>query len=334
LTSDLQNCGVCGEQCLPPAGGSVVGTPACVNSVCTFTCPTDAGVPEGGGPIVQCGGDSGTAGCFDLTSSSEHCGSCGTVCGTGQVCTESNCCATGDSFCGGACINVQTDPKNCGACDAGCAAQCQGGKCIGYTQSNPTAAFVDACAATGSQTVLVNQQDWAMSAAITLPFAFTFFGTSETEVFAGTAGTMGFGAPSLFYSQQPDCSAPSPFTNYASVVAFGDSNLYTGTNGVCYATTGTAPNRQFVMTWKQATYANDPGSMLTFSIQLTETTNTIDLVYQTAAGADGGVDPNVAGAGASVLVQLPGPPELTAQASCNKAFIPSTPYDIRFTPAQ
>jgi hypothetical protein len=334
LTNDNQNCGTCGTQCLPPAAGTVVGTAACVGSQCIFTCPTDAGVVDGGGPIVQCGADSGTPGCFDLTSSSDNCGSCGVSCEGGATCTQSQCCPAGDAYCSGKCIDVQTDTMNCGGCNAVCAAQCVAGMCVGYSQSNPTVAFVDACTATGATTgLLVNQSDWETTAAFTLPFSFTFFGTAETQAFLASDGTLGFGSPTVFYDL-PQCGQAEPFTNFASILAFGDEELETGSNGVCYATTGTAPNQQFVATWKQASYLGDTGAVLTFSIILTQTTNTIDLVYQTASGADGGVDPSVGGANATVRLQFPGTPELTASASCNKAFIPSTPYDIRFTPAQ
>ncbi|HEY5241456.1 MAG TPA: hypothetical protein VIJ22_08325 [Polyangiaceae bacterium] len=334
LTSDDQNCGTCGTQCLPPPGGSVVATASCTSSQCVFTCPTDAGIVDGGGPIVQCSADSGAPGCFDLTSSSDHCGSCGTPCEGGATCTQSQCCPAGDSYCGGTCINVQTDTNNCGGCDAGCAAQCVGGMCVGYSQTNPTATFINACAVTGGMTgQLVNQSSWATSPGFALPFTFTFFGTAQTQAFLGTEGTLGFGAPTVFLDL-PQCGQTAPFTNFAAVIAFGDQELATGPSGACYATVGTAPNQQFVATWEQASLFSDPSSVLTFSIILTQTTNSIDLVYQTASGADGGVDSNVGGASATVRLQAPATPELTASASCNKAFIPSTPYDIRFTPAQ
>jgi hypothetical protein len=109
----------------------------------------------------------------------------------------------------------------------------------------------------------------------------------------------------------------------------------TNGNGVCYATAGTAPNRQLVATWSQVNLSSDPGSTLTFSIVLTETTNTIDFMYQTAGGADGGLDPTVAGANATVRLQAKqGGPLVTTQYSCAKAFITQTPLDLRFTPAQ
>ncbi|MGD0530131.1 MAG: hypothetical protein ABSE49_33665, partial [Polyangiaceae bacterium] len=338
LTSDNQNCGTCGAQCLPPVAGTVQGTATCVQSQCVFTCPTDAGVVDGGGPIVQCNADSGTPGCFDLTQSNDSCGSCGTACPGSQSCTQSQCCPTGDNYCGGKCTSVQTDPLNCGACDAGCPspAQCSAGVCSGYTTSNPTVAFIDACTLTNAATTLVNKTGWAYTpAAITLPIPFSFYGTAVTQFWLGSQGTLGIGAPKGGFNMPdgyPACGgAGDQTTAYPAIVAFGDEELSTGPQGVCYGTQGTAPNQQFVATWKQATEEGDPSSLLTFSIVLTQTTNTVDLMYQTLSGADGGIDPTVAGANATVGMQ--NLPVYTA-VSCDVTFVKTTPYVIRLTPVQ
>jgi hypothetical protein len=345
LTKDLHNCGACGKQCLPPAGGTVPGTAVCSASQCGFSCPADAGVPDGGAPIAQCDVDSGgSAGCFDLTSTSDHCGACNKQCQSGQVCTQSTCCPQGSMVCGSGCIDVTKDPNNCGACDAGCPApaQCSASKCIGYTTSTPTGViFLDACAlGPGSKTLANQGGGWVASPSLlTLPFTFTFYGTAETQYWLQNQGAMGIGPPmtGIFVPDSfPDCQGggPDPSTGYPAIVAFGDSSLATGPNGVCTATTGTAPNRQFVATWSQTTDQSDPGSVLTFSIVLSETSNTIDLMYQTASGADGGLDPTVAGATATVGIQAkPAGTLVYTPWSCHTSFITRTPLDVRFTPA-
>jgi hypothetical protein len=343
LSSDMQNCGTCGTACLPPAGGTVVATAQCVTSQCLFTCPADAGVPDGaGGPIVQCETDSGgSPGCFDLTQTSDHCGACNKQCPTGQICSQSTCCPQGNQFCSSACVDVTKDPNNCGACDAGCPApaQCSAGKCTGYTTTNPTGVtFLNACSMTGSATVLTNSGAWTHTNVIALPFSFTFYGTAETQFWLQSQGTLGIGTPQAFPPPDgfPDCtSGGDPTTAYPAAVAFGDSYLATGANGVCYATAGTAPNRQFVATWSQTTEQVDPGSTLTFSIVLTETTNTIDFMYQTMSGSDGGVDSYVGGSHATVGIQGKSGGNFVYTAyACAKSFITSTPLDVRFTPVQ
>jgi hypothetical protein len=101
-------------------------------------------------------------------------------------------------------------------------------------------------------------------------------------------------------------------------------------------TQGTSPNRQFVATWSKASQPFDPGSVVTFSIILTETSNAIDFVYQTAATADGGIDPTVGGSNASVGIQVPqGPSVLATKIFCGNGsagFINSTPFAIHFQP--
>jgi hypothetical protein len=350
-TKDPANCGQCTNQCLPPSSG--IGTPVCVASTCAFTCP-DAG-PEGG-TIISCGADAGTPGCYDPTSSANACGGCGKACDGGGSCVNSTCCPSGDdAICGGQCASLQTDPHHCGACDAGCGVgdggTCMAGKCVGYVASTPTVPFIDACSLPGHQTTLTNQSFWAHSSALNLPFSFSSYGTAFTQVWLQSQGAIGFGAPSTNPFTIPDnfpqCGGVfDPTTGYPAAVAFGDTSLATGPNGVCYGSTSSvdggapvdgggdagAPN-QFVVTWSQATLLGDTGSVLTFSIVLTEGTNTIDFQYETmsSAVADGGLDPTVAGANASVGLQNQGVMLYTPW-SCNTSFITATPLDVRFTP--
>jgi hypothetical protein len=348
VNKDPNNCGTCGKPCLSPMG-TVPGIPVCDNGSCSFTCPTDAGV-EGGGPIVQCGADSGTEGCFDLTSSASACGTCGHACQGTDTCSESTCCPAGEGICNGMCTALNT-ATNCGACGVPCPAPatCTNGMCVGYVETNSVAPFLDACTLTGSATIpsLKGQSSWAMSAAITLPFTFSFYSTAETKVFLGTEATLGFGTPSVFNAGFADCSSAMPFTGFPQVVAFGDLNFVPG--NVCYATTGTAPNRQFVATWDSATELGDPSFQLSVSIVLSETTNAIDLQYSAPAGlgdagadaatdagaVDGGgtpvTDSTLAGGSATIGMQLAaaGPNTLI---SCDQAFLTVTPFDVHLVP--
>lgn len=74
--------------------------------------------------------------CVNMQTSSEHCGTCGNACGSGQRCCGGQCrivqsdpnncgacgtaCGQGQGCCGGQCLNVQTDPTNCGTCGKTC----------------------------------------------------------------------------------------------------------------------------------------------------------------------------------------------------------------------
>jgi hypothetical protein len=240
----------------------------------------------------------------------------------------------GNALCGGTCVDTTTDKNNCGGCDAGCAVQCANSMCIGYVTSTPKTAFIDACTLSGAQTILSNVANWQMSPTITLPFSFPLYGAAQTQAFIGSQGTLGFGPPvPLFYDGYPDCTmGGTPFTAYGALVVYGDQDLQTGSDGICYATQGAAPNRQFVVTWKNATNASDPGSTLTFSIVLTETANSIDYLYETVAGADGGIDPVVAGSGTTVGIQSNMVTYTTPYfcGSGSKGFITATPFALHF----
>ena len=112
--------------------------------------------------------------------------------------------------------------------------------------------------------------------------------------------------------------------------AFGDTNLNTGPDGVCFGQTSATP-QQFVVTWSQINESTESDSILTFSVLLTQGTNAIDLQYKTAeSAADGGLDPTVAGANATVGMQLSA--SVTSVYSCNVSFIPQTPYAVHFVP--
>lgn len=73
--------------------------------------------------------------CADLTSSSNHCGACGSACAPGTVCEGSSCvvfCEADTLRCGGVCVDPKTDRDNCGACGTSCdtGLVCSAGACV------------------------------------------------------------------------------------------------------------------------------------------------------------------------------------------------------------
>jgi hypothetical protein len=118
VVGDSLNCGSCGNVC--PAG---------------VTCAL--GVCDCEAPMLACDGV-----CLDPSSDVEHCGDCDTVCKGSEMCTDGECillCEAPDEICtsqvDGAevriCADLQTDPMNCGRCNARCAggANCDAGRC-------------------------------------------------------------------------------------------------------------------------------------------------------------------------------------------------------------
>jgi hypothetical protein len=106
-----------------------------------------------------------SSGCFDLASDPANCGSCGHPCNAGQacmmgmcvttgcspactngnMCMGTNCVCNGGPACGGTstccpagCVNLQSDPLNCGNCGKPCApgALCCNGICTPQGDGN------------------------------------------------------------------------------------------------------------------------------------------------------------------------------------------------------
>jgi hypothetical protein len=72
------------------------------------------------------------------SSAGGHTGAGGAPADGGGVCNVL--CLTGRSCCGGACVNEQNDPMNCGQCGKGCAGAtplCSGGQCIAPPCDSP-----------------------------------------------------------------------------------------------------------------------------------------------------------------------------------------------------
>ncbi|WP_438002286.1 hypothetical protein WMF26_24510 [Sorangium sp. So ce185] len=71
-------------------------------------------------------------GCTNITTA-ENCGSCGNGCPAGLSCVERECrlvCAAGRTRCGDQCVDVTTDPRNCGGCAGVSGRDCGAGTCV------------------------------------------------------------------------------------------------------------------------------------------------------------------------------------------------------------
>ena len=162
LTSDVDNCGSCGDACQAPDHG----VPLCNSSQCDYACPlpyakcyggfcvncapphgysscaNDTCVWDGCDPgYTQCGSQ-----CVDLSGDGTNCGTCGHACQANSTCSGGACvCNSGYSLCNGVCVVESNDAHNCGACGNVCpgaddgTGSCSGGTCVcnsGYCPKN------------------------------------------------------------------------------------------------------------------------------------------------------------------------------------------------------
>jgi hypothetical protein len=141
-SSDLYNCGGCGQDCsnLPHVAGNV----SCAASKCSFD---SASCAPGFGICSSNPAD----GCNTNISAPANCGGCSTACSnagfpycspTGNAADPFACtsgCSAGLSLCGASCVNESTDPNHCGGCSTQCPAvtggtpTCSGTGTCGFT---------------------------------------------------------------------------------------------------------------------------------------------------------------------------------------------------------
>lgn len=154
-----------------------------------------------------------------------------------------------------------------------------------YTRSMLTAAelpFVSACSAAGRQTVLTSTDDASTTAA--LPFAFRYWAADlavGTRVGVSSNGFIAMDGNAIsgaLTGAMPVTSAPN------AVIAPYWSDLRTSSSGICVATVGTAPRRQWAVEWLNASHFSGGGS-LTFEVVLNEGSGVIELMYGAVTGA-------------------------------------------------
>jgi hypothetical protein len=149
----LAGCAGCGPSVGSGDGGIVeAGIPDAMFASTDLSHPSDAHVPDDltvEGPPPCDAGLCGDA-CVNVAYDNVHCGSCGTLCCPGAICLLGRCqggCQMGLTQCGELhlmgffpdascnlpnCVNLNTDPSNCGQCGNACGPgkHCQQGTCI------------------------------------------------------------------------------------------------------------------------------------------------------------------------------------------------------------
>lgn len=153
----------------------------------------------------------------------------------------------------------------------------------GYQATDATVySFVDVSA--GGASMLAGTDD--ASAALTLPFAFTFYGQSYSMVCVSSNGAM------YFVPAGASCAALNDFANidlalttpndWPALFPYWTDLTFQvpGAGSVFYQTVGTAGSRRFVVQWNDAMPAASP-SPVTFQAILLEGSNDILFQYKT-----------------------------------------------------
>lgn len=111
---------------------------------------------------------------------------------------------------------------------------------------------------------------------VTLPFTFRFAGTNYTSVKISSNGNVHFSTASSAYN---NVAIPNTARPNAMIAALWD-DLNPSGGGIYTTTSGSSPNRVFVIEWRNILRYGVTASRATFQIQLVETTNHIWIVYQ------------------------------------------------------
>ncbi|MBL7718889.1 MAG: hypothetical protein JNL72_08640, partial [Flavipsychrobacter sp.] len=129
-----------------------------------------------------------------------------------------------------------------------------------------------------------NNYDDGRTAPISLPFNFTFYGNSYSQMFFATNGVIGFTQNNLVdYVPQnlPDGGNPNNL-----IALFWHDMDMSSTGTVSYGTVGTAPNRRFVVTYSGVPTLGNSSPDNSGQVILHETTNYIDVVVEKSTTGD------------------------------------------------
>jgi len=151
---------------------------------------------------------------------------------------------------------------------------------------NPGNLNVDAAQPSGSPLLGSGSTNWSAGQAI--PFSFMFNGNSYNQVYIAPSGVVTFTMMSGAGPTDANVAIPSALIPDNSICLWG-LNLSGGNDGVEVTTYGTAPNRQYWISWKSASWAGiGSTSWAYWSIVLEETSNAVYIVDErnlTSAGA-------------------------------------------------
>ena len=135
---------------------------------------------------------------------------------------------------------------------------------------------------------------------VALPFTFNYAGAGRNTVFIGTNGFLTFSAGSNAFANAALFAAGIPAD---AIMPYWDDLFAPSGGTITYGTAGTAPNRQFVVTWTGVPHFDDRTASCTFQVVLGED-QTIRFRYSSASvRCNGGPQPASGNIGATTGIQ-------------------------------
>lgn len=144
----------------------------------------------------------------------------------------------------------------------------------GYTFSTSSSTYVPMTTGT---TLVSGTWDDTNSSLITLPFSFTYDNVPYSTVGISTNGFLTLGAQTTTVY----CGLQTSPAN--SIAGYGTDLVNASASSIVrYGTSGSAPNRRFIVEWSDCDhYSNGQQNHITFQVVLNETTNTVQVVFGT-----------------------------------------------------
>jgi hypothetical protein len=196
-------------------------------------------------------------------------------------------------------------------------ALCPGPDLYGYTCDSGTAfAYIDAT--TDTQ---LYSDDGVVT--LELPFPFTFYGTTYTQLQASSNGNLQFGSGNAFFGNS--CLDEGPVSGMGDMIApFWDDLDLTAFGFLEYDVVGEAPNRIYVLEWDDIPRFSEPDDRVTFAVQLFENSQDILFLYEDVTMLEGN---NGSSATIGIQSEAQG---LALQFGCNQPVVANASR-IRFT---
>ncbi|MCA9919019.1 MAG: hypothetical protein KC445_13750, partial [Anaerolineales bacterium] len=196
-------------------------------------------------------------------------------------------------------------------------ALCPGPDLYGYTCDSGTAfAYIDATTDT-----FLYQDDGVTT--LDLPFPFTFYGTTYTQLQASSNGNLQFGSGNAFFGNA--CLNEGPAAGMGDMIApFWDDLDLTSFGYLQYDVIGEAPDRIFVLEWDDVPVFGNPDDRVTFAVQLFEESQDILFLYEDVTLLNGN-----SGGSATIGIQSEAQ-GVALQFGCNQPVVANASR-IRFT---